>query len=100
MVMHYMSFIRKIKKKSGVYLAEVESYREDGKVKQRVIRYVGKEENLKAVNRVDPESVEVVAVKRYLDYNVLHQIALRLGLPGLLGEGAQRILLLVYTQLI
>lgn len=34
-----MSFIRKIKKPSGTYLAEVESYREDGKVKQRVIKY-------------------------------------------------------------
>ena len=30
-----MAFVRKIKKKSGTYLAEVESYRENGKVKQR-----------------------------------------------------------------
>jgi len=28
-----MTFIRKIKKKSGTYLAEVKSYRENGKIK-------------------------------------------------------------------
>ena len=38
-----MAFIRKIKTKSGTYLAEVEGYRKDGKVKQRVIKYLGKE---------------------------------------------------------
>jgi hypothetical protein len=40
-----MAFIRKIKKGGAIYLAKVESYREDGKVKQRVLEYVGKEEN-------------------------------------------------------
>jgi phage gp37-like protein len=35
-----MAFIRKIKTKSGTYLAEVESYRDNGKVRQRVLRYV------------------------------------------------------------
>ena len=43
-----MVFIRKIKKKSGTYLAEVEGYRVNGKVKQRVIKYLGKEINGKA----------------------------------------------------
>ena len=37
-----MAFVRKIKTKSGVYLAEVESYREGGKVRQRVIRWIGR----------------------------------------------------------
>lgn len=41
---HYMAFIRKIKKGNAVYLAKVETYREEGKVKQRVLEYVGKEE--------------------------------------------------------
>ena len=40
-----MAFIRRIKKGGATYLAKVESYREDGKVKQRVLEYVGKEEN-------------------------------------------------------
>jgi hypothetical protein len=38
-----MSFVRKIKKKNAVYLAEIENYREGKKVKQRLIRYIGKE---------------------------------------------------------
>lgn len=41
-----MSFIRKIKKKSGIYLAEVESYRDGTRVRQRLIRYLGKEGSL------------------------------------------------------
>jgi hypothetical protein len=40
-----MSFVRKIKKGKSTYLAKVENYRKDGKVKQRVIEYIGKEEN-------------------------------------------------------
>ena len=40
-----MTFIRKIKRGDAIYLAKVESHREDGKVKQRVIEYIGKEEN-------------------------------------------------------
>jgi len=51
-----MAFIRKIKKGNSVYLAEVENYRHDGKVKQLVIRYVGKEKNGKVVKRVSIES--------------------------------------------
>lgn len=47
-----MSFIRRIKKKDAVYLAEVESYREDGKVKQRVIKYLGKEVDGKAEKNI------------------------------------------------
>jgi len=37
-----MSFIRKIKTKSGIYLARVETRRADGKVKQTVIEWLGK----------------------------------------------------------
>jgi hypothetical protein len=95
-----MSFIRRIKKKDAVYLAEVESYRQGGKVKQRVIRYVGKEVNGQPSKRIDLSSIEVTSVKKYLDYRVLHCIAEKLGLPVLLGNAAKFILLLVYTQLI
>jgi hypothetical protein len=38
-----MSFIRKFKTKSGTYLAEVQSHREGGHVRQEVIRWIGKE---------------------------------------------------------
>lgn len=95
-----MSFIRKIKKGNAIYLAKVESYREDGKVKQRVIRYIGKEEDGKPVRKILSEQIEVAAVKQFLDYHVLHEIAIKLGLPELLGTEAKYILLLVYTQII
>ena len=38
-----MAFIRKKKVGKNVYLVKVESYREKGKVKQRVLEYLGKE---------------------------------------------------------
>jgi hypothetical protein len=66
-----MSFIRKIKKKDAVYLAEVENYREGKKVKQKVIRYIGKEVEGEAVRRIDSKSIEIQSVKRYLDYHYL-----------------------------
>ena len=40
-----MVFIRKKKVGKNVYLVKVESYRKDGKIKQRVIEYLGKEIN-------------------------------------------------------
>lgn len=97
---HYMVFIRKIKKKEAVYLAEVESYRQDGKVKQRVLRYVGKEIDGTAVRRIRSDGIDVISVKQYLDYKILHDIALKLGLPKLLGKASSHILLMVYAQLL
>ena len=95
-----MSFIRKIKKKDAIYLAEVENFRQDGKVKQRVIRYVGKEINGAPVKRIESGNIEITSVKKHLDYQVLHSIAIKLGIDKLLGADAKYILLLVYTQLI
>lgn len=54
-----MAFIRKIKKGNAIYLAKVESYRQDGKVKQRVLEYVGKEENGVPVQKIDINKIEV-----------------------------------------
>ncbi|OXA72313.1 hypothetical protein B0A58_12740, partial [Flavobacterium branchiophilum NBRC 15030 = ATCC 35035] len=95
-----MAFIRKIKKKDAVYLAEVESYREDGKVKQRVIRYLGKEVDGKPEKKVLLSSVKINSSKRFLDYYVLDFLAKELTLDTLLGEHHNYILLLVYTQII
>ena len=95
-----MAFIRKIKKGNSVYLAEVENYREDGKVKQRVIRYLGKEENGEVVRKISSDKIEIESVKKYLDYKILDEIAKRLSLDKLLGDKSKYILLLVYTQLI
>lgn len=95
-----MAFIRKIKKGEAIYLAKVESYREDGKVKQRVLEYVGKENNGKPVIKVDIEKVEVNSVKRHLDITVLHQLAIELGLPKLLGKAANPLLAMIYAHLL
>jgi len=70
-----MSFIRRIKRKNSVYFAEVENYREGNKVKQRVIRYVGKEVEGEVVRRVESKSIEIESVSHYLDYKILHEIS-------------------------
>jgi hypothetical protein len=88
-----MAFIRKIKKKGSVYLAEVESYRKDGKVKQRVLRYIGKEVDGEIIRKVGTDSIEIESVKKYLDYKVLHNIATNIGLLEMLGGKGRYILL-------
>ncbi len=95
-----MAFIRKIKKKNAVYLAEVESYRENGKVKQKVLRYIGKEVNGEVVRKIATSDIEVETVKQYLDYKTLHDLAGQLEMTELFGDASKYILLLVYTQII
>lgn len=95
-----MTFIRKIKKKSGTYLAEVESYRENGKVKQRHIRYIGKEITGASIENSEFSDLEIEQVRQYLDYKVVHEIAIKLKIPELLGEEMHHVLLLVYAQMI
>lgn len=78
-----MAFVRKIKKKSGTYLAQVESYREAGKVRQRVIKYLGREVNHKPVRRVSTLDLELTSVKQSLDVVVIHHLAQKLGITEL-----------------
>lgn len=92
-----MSFIRKIKKKSGTYLAEVEGYREDGKVKQRVIKYLGKEIDGKATKRVLTKDIVIKDVKRSLDVLCINSIAKELGITSIKNK---YFLALVYSQLL
>lgn len=95
-----MAFIRRIKKGNAVYLAKVESYREDGKVKQRVLEYVGKEESGIAVQKVDINKIEVQNVKHYADIAVLHQLAIELKLNYLFGKHHKPIIALLIAHLI
>jgi len=95
-----MAFIRKIKKGNAIYLAKVESYREEGKVKQRVIEYVGKEENGEAVQKVDINKIEVENVRHHTDVRVLYQLSLELKLNNLLGEHHKAIIALIIAHLI
>jgi hypothetical protein len=95
-----MAFVRKIKKGDAVYLAKVESYREDGKVKQRVIEYIGKEVNGVAVQKADISALEVENVKQYADVSVLYQLALSLNLDSLLGKHHRSIMALLIAQIL
>ncbi len=93
-----MSFIRRIKKKSGVYLAEVESYRENGKIKQRLIKYLGKEVNGKAVRKVNTSDIRLKSVKRSFDILAIHTLMSELGLLKLIKNKV--ILALVFSQIL
>ncbi|MEA2054672.1 MAG: transposase [Candidatus Thermoplasmatota archaeon] len=95
-----MTFIRKIKKKSGTYLAEVENTRVKGKVVQRVIRYIGKEVDGEVVRRVKTNKLNVEKVTRYLDVLAVDKIAEELNLKQILGENAKYILVFVYSHLL
>lgn len=93
---YIITFIRKIKKPSGTYLAEVQSVWENGKTRQKVIRYIGKEVGGKPVRRISSSSVNVTAVKRHLDIEIINKMVEELKLTGLSPE----ILMLVYSQLL
>ena len=98
--MYTMAFIRKIKTKSGTYLAEVESYRDNGKVRQRVLRYVGKEVGGQVVRHIPSNQIGVTEVRRYADIMVLHHLAEELELSKVLGPRAREVLLFVYSQIL
>jgi transposase len=96
--MNTMSFIRRIKRKDRVYLAEVENKWVKGKVVQRHIRYVGREADGKTLLAASLSEVEVEQVKLYGPLLVLHHLAKRIGLPEQLGPYSQEILSLVYAH--
>jgi len=92
-----MVFIRKIKVGEKVYLAEVESYRENGKIKQKFIRYLGREVNGKAVKRVLTSDIQATNVKQSLDVLAIDKIAEELKLKEISYKPA---LSLAYSQLL
>jgi transposase len=97
-----MTFVKKIKKKSGVYLCEVEGYRdEQGKVKHRFIRSLGKlDEEGNVVPRMKIENVKVERVRLQGPVHVLHKITELLELEDLLGRYAPEVLTLVYSHIL
>jgi len=92
-----MAFIRKIKVGKKVYLAEVKSYRENGKIKQKFIRYLGREVNGKAVKRILTSDVQAISVKQSLDVLAIDKIAEELKLKEIPYKPA---LSLAYSQLL
>jgi transposase len=92
-----MSFIRKVKTKSGTYLTEVESYREDGKVKQRFIKYLGREVDNVPARKVLSSDIQAKSVKRSIDVFAIHQMSKQLGLDEMVDP---LIMALVYSQIL
>jgi transposase len=92
-----MPFIRKIKKRSGTYLALVESKRINGKPRQHVIKYLGKEVEGKVTRKIPTTDMKITSVKRHLDVEIIDHIANELGLKQLLPTAS---LVLVYSQLL
>lgn len=86
-----------MKTASGTYLALVESKRVNGKPRQHVLRYLGKEVEGKAVRKVFTNNVKVTSVKRHLDVEIIDQLTNQLGLKQLLPAAA---LILAYGQLL
>jgi transposase len=93
-----MSFIRRIKTKTGTYLAEVENRRVDGKVVQKHIRYVGREVDGETILSSSLSDVAIDEVKAYGPVVVLDYLAKKIGLPELLGNRALEILAMVYAH--
>jgi len=92
-----MAFIRKKKVGKNIYLVKVESYRENGKIKQRVLEYLGKEIDGQPVKKVFANKIEVKSVKQSLDILAIDKIAEELKLKTLENP---KILSLVYSQLL
>lgn len=92
-----MTFIRKIKRGKSIYLAEVENRRENGKIVQKHIRYLGKEVGGKTIKKVNSEKIKIKGVKRSLDILAIEKIADELKVSGIENK---HFLSLVYSQLL
>lgn len=92
-----MAFVRKIKTKNGTYLAEVENFRENGKVKQKFIRYIGKEVDGKAIRKIATNNIHARSVKSSLDVLAIKKLADDLNITDIEQKES---LSLVFAQLI
>jgi hypothetical protein len=92
-----MSFIRKKKVKDKIYLVDVKNVRENGKIKQKFIRYLGREVDGKAEKRVLTKNIQATSVKQSLDVLAIDKIAEELKLKEIKYKSA---LSLVYSQLL
>jgi len=95
-----MVFIKRIKKGSHVYLAEVKSVRKGGNVRHEFIRYVGKEVDNERILSGNIASAKVTKVSIYGPLLALHELSSEIGLADILGEYAPEMLSLVYAHCI
>src|SRR3989338_3316538 len=92
-----MTFIRKKKVGDKVYLVEVKNVRENGKIKQKYVRYLGKEMNGKPVKRILTSDIQATNVKQSLDVLAIDKIAEELKFKEIQFKPA---LSLAYSQLL
>ena len=96
-----MAFVRRIKKGNSVYLALVENYRDKGKIKQKTLKYLGRDfGGGEAFKKVYPQDIEIEYVKRYADSIVVDKLAKELSLNNIFDKYNREILVLVYSHLI
>lgn len=100
MIIITMVFVRKVKAGNHTYLAEVKSVREGNKVKQKFIRYVGKEIDGKRILSGSVEDSEVTKVTVYGPLLVLDEIAREIDLHSILKKYSAEILSMVYSHCI
>jgi len=83
--LYTMSFIRKIKHKGKIYLAEVQNFRVNGKTVQKHIRYIGRQADNKTILSASISHIQVDQVKLYGPLLILNHIAQQIQLPSLLA---------------
>ena len=75
----------------------VESKRVNGKPRQHVIKYLGKEVEGKPVRKVSTQNVTITSIKRHLDIEIIDHLANELNLKQLIPKTA---LIFAYSQLL
>jgi len=95
-------FLKTSKKKSGTYVYEAESYRDEkGIPRHRYIRSVGKlDENGNIIPSMKGKYLDVETVTLHGPVHALHKISEDLGLEDILGRYAPEILMLVYSHIL
>ena len=97
-IIYTMSFIRQIKTRGKIYLAEVENVRIKGKVIQKHIRYVGRQADDKTILSASISNIQIDHVKLFGSLLILNHIAKHIRLPSLLGPFGDEILSMVYAH--
>ena len=92
-----MTFIRKLKVGDKIYLAEVKSVRENGKVKQKFIKYLGREMDGKPIRKAEINNIKIKSVKRSLDVLAIDKLAEQLTIKSIKNK---YFLSLIYSQLL
>lgn len=95
-----MSYIRKRKRNGKIYLEEVESVRVNGKVKQRHIKYIGREADKKTILSSSISNITIEEIKLHGPLLVLNYFCEKIGLSDILGEYGDELLSLVFAHCI